>query len=162
VDIVIRHPNLEDGAAMWRFVKESTLADNSPYMYLLMCGQFPHTCCVVEEDGEMVGFTVGFTLPDRTDTLFIWQVGTKESMRGRGLARRQIEWLVRQNADQVRYVEATVSTGNPASQALFRSFARHADAPCKESEYIGPELFPTPETESEILFEIGPLPHAST
>lgn len=57
----------------------------------------------------------------------------------------------------VRYLMATVTPSNTASQALFRQTAKALQAPCEVSEGFPAAWFPDGNHEPEELFQIGPL-----
>lgn len=159
---LIRPGRKEDGAAVWRLVRASRVLDvNSSYAYLLFLDHFGHTSVVAERDGEIVGFVTGFRPPLRPEVIFVWQVAVAESMRGRGLARRLLDSLVRLDGCRgVQYLETTVTPTNEPSQALFASFARSVEAEHRVSPYFGVELFPAGSEgghEAEELHRIGPF-----
>ena len=84
-NIVFRPPRINDGAAIWRLVKESGVLDlNSSYMYLLLCKDFSDSCVVAEEDGQLLGFVTGYRPPGRENAIFLWQVGVDAKARGKG------------------------------------------------------------------------------
>lgn len=158
-DPVIRPGTLRDGAGVWRVVTSSGVLDvNSSYAYLLFLDHFGHTSVVAESEGEPVGFVTGFRPPRRTEVIFVWQVAVDESMRGRGLARRMLDALVRlEGCDGVHFMETTVTPSNAPSQALFRSFARHLGTEITVSPYIESQDFPEGGHEAEELYRIGPF-----
>lgn len=155
----IRPGRMADGAAVWRLVRASQVLDvNSSYAYLLFLDHFGHTSVVAEHDGRVVGFVTGFRPPLRPEVVFVWQVAVDSSMRGRGLARRMLDALVRLDGCRgIRYLETTVTPTNGPSRALFASFARGAEAEHRVTPYIGEELFPEPGHEAEELHRIGPF-----
>lgn len=154
----IREPVVTDGTAVYCLVKESTLDLNSPYAYLMLFRSFPETCAVAEANGEIVGFVSGFHPPTQPDTLFIWQVGVKESQRGTGLATRLLlDVLGRGTCGDVRYLDATVSPSNTASLTLFRRVADRLGAPREETLCFDRDHFPGATHEEELLIHIGPF-----
>ncbi|ARK29011.1 diaminobutyrate acetyltransferase [Halalkalibacter krulwichiae] len=151
-------PTVEDGAAMWELVNESTLDQNSAYKYIMMCEFFAETCVVAKENNQLVGFVTAFIPPERQDVVFVWQVGVHSSQRGKGLASKLITELVnRSGCKDVSYVEATVTPSNEASQALFRSLARSFQTECEVSECFSEDLFPEEGHEAELTFRVGPI-----
>ncbi|MFZ4453387.1 diaminobutyrate acetyltransferase [Salibacterium aidingense] len=158
--LTFEKPQVEDGADMWELVKNSTLDLNSSYKYIMMCEFFAETCVVAKEKGELVGFVTGFIPPEKQDTVFVWQVGVDPSQRGKGLASRLINQLIERVAEKdVKYLEATVTPSNEASQALFKKAARTYDTNCEVSECFAEDLFPGDEHEAELTFRIGPINH---
>lgn len=155
--IVFRPPVLRDGAALWRLARDSASLDlNSPYSYLLWCDRFSDTSIVVEVDGRPVAFVCGFRPPSNPEVLFVWQVAVADGLRGKQIARGMLAELLRRGHGY-RYLEASVTPSNSASQALFRSLARLLGCPCEERPYMRSEDFPEGEHEGEILFRIGPF-----
>jgi len=156
-DIVIRPPERCDGAAVWRLARDSGSLDlNSQYAYLLWCDRFSDTSVVVDVDGELAGFVCGFRPQDEPEVLFVWQVVVGDAHRGKGLARGMVMALL-QPGEGFRFVEATVTPSNSASQRLFRSLAELLGCPREESPYLQAADFPEGDHEPEILFRIGPF-----
>lgn len=119
---------------------------------------FSGTCVVAEENGELLGAVIGFRPPDAQDSLFVWQITVAMQGRNRGLGRQMLYWLAAQNAPRgVRYLTATVTPSNQASQRMFRGFAHEVNAPCQETDLFGAHLFPGEGHEDERLFRIGPF-----
>ena len=149
---------MSDGADVWRLVKASTLDDNSPYAYLLWGDHFGSTSRVLRAEGpegDLLGFVMGFEVPEGPDTLFIWQVGVAPEARGRGIGSQLLDdlWADRPS---LRWLEATVTPGNAASDRLVRAFAtRHGLAVTTEMAYREDD-FPTGDHEAEIRYRIGP------
>ncbi|MCB9619638.1 MAG: diaminobutyrate acetyltransferase [Sandaracinus sp.] len=153
---------------MWALVHEAgTLDPNSAYLYVLLADRFADTCAVAERDGRLVGMLTGFRPPRDPATYFVWQVGVSPVARGEGLAGRMLDEVVARHPE-VRFLEATVSPSNAASEALFAGFARRHGAPLHRGEGYGAELFPRPHGgvphEPEPLLRIGPFasPRSST
>lgn len=156
--LTLQKPTVEDGGAMWELAETSTLDSNSVYKYIMMCEYFDETCIVAREGDEVVGFITAFIPPKQPDTLFIWQVGVAESQRGKGLALDLLERLIERDVCRdVRYVEATVTPSNKASQSLFKKLARSQGTACNISDCFGEELFPGDNHEEEKTFRIGPI-----
>ena len=158
-EIIFRKPNIKDGARIWKLVQDcGTLDINSSYAYLLLCQHFADTCMVAESKGELVGFVTGYCLPAAADTLFIWQIGVKDSLRGCGIAKRLMMELIQTDAcDRVSFLEMTIGTSNIASCALFESLAKELKTEISEQTCFGETLFPQGNHEAEHLFRIGPL-----
>lgn len=153
-------PDASDGADMWALAREAgTLDLNTPYYYLTFAGVFDDTCIVAKSDaGKVVGFIAGFRPPRQPDTLFVWQIATAPSYRGRGIAHKMLRDLLSRLAeDGVRYLNATVTPSNEASDRMFRSFAERTGAPCEESLFFPADYFPEGDHEEERLLRIGPF-----
>lgn len=151
-------PTVEDGAAMWELVNNSTLDQNSAYKYIMMAEFFSDTCVVAKEDGKLVGFITAFIPPERQDAVFIWQVGVDSSQRGKGIASKMlVDLLNREASKQVKYVEATITPSNQASQSLFRRLAKMYDTECTVSDLFPEEVFPGEGHEEELSFRVGPI-----
>ncbi|HEY8570284.1 diaminobutyrate acetyltransferase [Microbulbifer sp.] len=157
--ILLRRPLSEDGAAVHRLIGNCPPLDtNSLYCNLLQASHFSATSVAAELDGELVGFISGYLVPERPDTLFIWQVAVAEQGRGLGLAGRMLrEILARPACTQVRHLETTITPDNAASWALFRSLARRLDAKCADSVMFDRERHFNGQHDSEILLRIGPF-----
>jgi L-2,4-diaminobutyric acid acetyltransferase len=153
-DVGFGPPRLEDGRELWRIARDSkTLDVNSPYSYIMWCRDFAATSVVARSADGVCGFVTGFARPENPGTLFVWQVAVDAAQRGRGLAGRMLAHLA---DDGCRFVEATVTPDNTASDRLFQSFARERGAGLQRIPLLGGELFPG-DHEPEVLYRIGPL-----
>lgn len=164
--MIFRHPTAEDGAAIWRIVRDSGVLDvNSSYAYLMMGQYFGATCMVAEdetaESGEdrLAGFVIGFRPPSDPEALFVWQVAVDSAYRGQGIASRMLRSLLNdQPAAEVRFLEATISPSNAASQALFCGTATHLNTDCSVTDLFPAEWFPADgDHEPEQRYRIGPF-----
>ncbi|MFP3944985.1 MAG: diaminobutyrate acetyltransferase [Alphaproteobacteria bacterium] len=152
------HPRPSEGREIWELIAEiGTLERNTPYAYLMFAHYFRSTVVVARREGRVQGFVVGFRPPEQPDTVFVWQVGVSPAARGKGLGRLVLDVLIEAQPPEVRFMEATVTPDNAASDALFRSIAKLYGAPCRVSDGFGPELFPGTGHERERLFRIGPF-----
>lgn len=156
--ITFRSARHGDGAALWSVIRSAgTLEVNSAYFYLLFASDFGDTCLVAEQDNEIVGAVIGYRPPREPDAAFVWQVGIAPSLRGQGLGRKLLEqWLTLPANADARWMTATISADNEASQGLFRGFARRVGVTCEDFEHFTEALFPG-EHEAERMFRIGPL-----
>lgn len=157
-----RKPKPEEGSAVWRFLTEAGGLDvNTPYCYIMWCDYFADTCVVAEgaECGTIVGFLSSFVAPGRPDTLFVWQMAVHRNSRGQKLASAMLlEAIRRLKPGELKYVEATVSPGNQASMAVFRSLAEARKVPLAIMEGYPRQFFPNPDShEPELLVRVGPL-----
>lgn len=154
-----RTPEEPDGQEVWRLIRDTGVLDlNSSYSYLMWAKYFDETSVVVESDDQIVGFISGFIQPKAPDTLFVWQVAVDGSEQGQGLASRMLRTVLhRKTCRNIRYLEATVTPSNEASQALFRKLAKDLNVGCEVSTCFTENQFPTEGHEAELLFKIGPL-----
>jgi len=148
---------------------------NTGYCYLVYCKHFGQDGCIVAErvnednEREIVGYVQGYRPPTHRDTVFVWQIGVSETVRGQGIGGVMLKELFnRVSLDGVRYLEATVTPSNLPSRKLFRGFARDMNTKCEESPYFSCDNFALPGAsreavaahESEDLFRIGPVREA--
>ena len=134
------------------------LDTNSSYCNLLQCSHFANTSIVAERNGEMVGFISGYRLPDRPDTLFVWQVAVAEQARGMGLASRMLVALMaRSDLQEVSYLETTITEDNAASWALFQAVAKQWGAEFNASSWMDKEQHFDGAHDSEALIRIGAI-----
>jgi L-2,4-diaminobutyric acid acetyltransferase len=125
LDIILRKPDSEDGAPLHALIQRcKPLDENSTYCNLLQCTHFADTCVAATLNGELVGFISGYIPPRQPNSLFVWQVAVDEKARGTGLASKMLaELLDRDECQNIRYIETTITPDNEASWALFRRFA---------------------------------------
>ena len=121
----LRKPDAADGAEIWNLVKAcKPLDENSMYCNLVQADHFRDTCVVAELDGEVVGWISGHMIPNE-DSFFVWQVAVSPKARGMGLGRKMLTHLLnRDPCADAETLKTTITKGNEASWALFRSFAR--------------------------------------
>ena len=157
--LVIRQAKQQDASAIWEFVRhEPSLDTNSCYAYLLLCSDFAETCLVASLGDRLVGFVVGYIPPNRPDAVFVWQIGIAQEMRGRGLARRLLEQLLRGKSDRgLCHLEATITPGNKPSWRLFQSLADSLDCPLTTVNGFAADDFGGDQHEAEQLIRIGPI-----
>ncbi|MGD6751176.1 diaminobutyrate acetyltransferase [Streptomyces sp. BH105] len=157
----IVHPEVADGAAIWRIARDSKVLDlNSSYSYLLWCRDFAATSVIArDEKGEVAGFITGYVRPDRPDILVVWQVAVDAAHRGHGLAAALLDGLAARvaAARPVTTLETTITPDNAASQALFTSFARRHRVGVARTVLFDAGLFPDDGHLPEELYRIGPL-----
>ena len=159
----LRVPVAGDAAPMWRLAGDTGALDvNSPYAYVLVCTHFASTSLVAvdpEDANHLVGFAAAYRTPDDLDVLFVWQIGISAERRGAGLGGRLLRALLAQPGNRgVRWVEATVTPSNRASERLFHSFAQSLGVACEPTGSYPAELFPGGNHEPEVLYRVGPLP----
>ncbi|MBW3644647.1 MAG: diaminobutyrate acetyltransferase [Actinobacteria bacterium] len=158
----LRAPVAGDAAPMWRLAVDTGALDvNSPYAYLLVCTHFASTSLVAvdpEDPEDLAGFAAAYRTPDDLDVLFVWQIAISAERRGAGLGGRLLRALLTQPGNRgVRWVEATVTPSNRASERLFHSFAQSLGVTCEATGSYPAELFPGGNHEPEVLYRVGPL-----
>ncbi|SEA45453.1 diaminobutyrate acetyltransferase [Microbulbifer marinus] len=158
-ETLLRRPVSEDGAEVHRLIGRCPpLDENSIYCNLLQASHFADTSVAAEVNGELAGFISGYIIPERPDTLFIWQVAVAKEARGLGLAGRMIcEILRRPSCARVRHLETTITPDNDASWALFRGVARKLETDCAESVMFDRDRHFRGRHDSEMLLRIGPF-----
>ena len=142
---------------MWRLVHAGgALDENSPYAYVLVCTHWAATSAVATSgDGELAGFMAGHRVPDDPDTLFVWQIAVTPDHRGQGLASRLLDAVIARTP-QPRWLEATVTPSNKASDALFRGAAHRWSTDISVRDWAPASWFPG-DHEPERRYRIGPI-----
>ncbi|RDD61944.1 diaminobutyrate--2-oxoglutarate transaminase [Ferruginivarius sediminum] len=159
-DIVYRQPTIDDGETIWRLVRATgTLAENSPYSYLMFCRSFADTCIVADAGDRLAGAVLAYTPPQTPDVLFVWQIGVHPAFRGRKLGFNMLDQLLdRPACAWISRVEATVTPSNDASMGLFHKLAEYLNAPMEQKVAFPEAAFPEGEAhETEMLLRIGPI-----
>lgn len=160
IDITLREPRTEDGAAVAELIRQSPPLDvNSTYAYLLLCHHFASTCVVAERDGKVVGFVSGYLPPSATDTFFVWQVAVHADARGCGLGLSMLRHLLlRPVSRHVRFLETTVSPSNGPSRGMFARLAKDLETDLTEQDLFDKSMFGSgSDHEDEKLLRIGPF-----
>ncbi len=156
--ISLRKPIVTDGSAVHALIARCAPLDtNSMYCNLLQCFHFADTAVLAEMNGQTVGFISGYRLPQKTDTLFVWQVAVDKSARGQGLASRMLQALIEQQGGEVQHLHTTITKGNEASWNTFRRLARDLNAPLNSHELFNKDEHLGGEHDSEFLIDIGPF-----
>jgi len=109
-------------------------------------------------EDSLVGFISGYVLPDKPDTLFVWQVAVSENARGCGLASKMLVHILnRPNCSRIEYLETSITEDNQPSWSLFESFAKKQNAIFRSSEWMDKGKHFAGLHESELLVRIGPF-----
>lgn len=117
---------------------------------------------VAEIEGAIVGSISGYLIPERPDTLFIWQVAVGSAARGQGLALRMLDHIVdRDVCKDVCFMETTITEDNTASWALFGKFARGRDAQLEQEIGFDREKHFAGQHDTEMRVCIGPFSRRS-
>jgi len=157
--ITLRLPIDTDGKRVFDLVMECPPLDvNSAYCNLLQCTHFAQTSVTATQGHHTVGFISGYIIPERPDTLFIWQVAVAESARGQGLANQMLTHILdRPATTDVRFLETTITESNKASWALFQRFADQQGAPLESNVMFDETQHFQGDHASEMLVRIGPM-----
>jgi len=158
--IIFNKPSSIDGMAVHQLVASCPPLDtNSVYCNLLQTSHFDETSIAASlEDGELVGFVSGYILPNKVDTLFVWQVAVSEKARGQGLAKKMLSQLLdRSICSGVRYIETSITKSNQGSWALFRSLAEQLGTSLEESIMFDKQQHFQNKHDTEFLVRIGPF-----
>lgn len=152
-------PSRDDGSAVFRLISACPPLDtNSVYCNLLQCHHFAGTSVAVRWCGELVGFVSGYLIPDKSETLFIWQVAVAEKARGHGVALQMIAHILNREACQtVRFIETTITEANDASWALFGRVAENYGAQLSSQDLFTKDKHFCGQHDTEMLVTIGPL-----
>ena len=158
-EVEIHAPASTDGYELNRLIASSPPLDpNSIYCNLLQCSHFQGTSVCAKAGGTLAGFISGYLIPDRPDTLFVWQVVVADDFRGQDLAGRMLQALIERPAcKDVQFIETTITPSNQASAALFRKFAQRIGEEAQVSEGFDEQLHFGGQHESEQLWRIGPV-----
>lgn len=159
----LRPPSANDGAAVFRLIKQCPPLDaNSMYCNLLQCTHFSDTSvAAVDTDSsseELLGFISAYLLPERNNTLFIWQVAVSEKARGMGLASNMLQHILdRPQCAHVKYIETTITDSNQASWALFKSLSSKLQTNLEKSIMFDRDDHLGGDHDTEFLARLGPL-----
>ncbi|SBS28142.1 L-2,4-diaminobutyric acid acetyltransferase [Marinomonas spartinae] len=158
-NIELIKPSAEHGMPVNQLVASCPPLDtNSVYCNLLQADHFSETSVSAMLEDRLVGFISGYLIPNRTDTLFVWQVAVGEAARGRGLAKKMLSSVLERPAcSDVAYIETTITQSNEASWALFRSIAKQLDAPLEDTVQYDKDSHFQGKHDTEFLVRIGPF-----
>jgi L-2,4-diaminobutyric acid acetyltransferase len=148
---------------VYRLVESCPPLDgNSSYCNLLQSSHFSATSVAAKLEDDLVGFISGYIIPDRTNTLFVWQVAVSENARGVGLASRMLsDILSRPECAAVEYLETTITQDNKASWALFEGLAKKLSVNLQRLDWMDKEIHFSGLHDSETLVRIGPFIRAT-
>lgn len=157
--VSLRLPKLEDGMDVFKLISDCPPLDiNSSYCNLLQCSHFASTSVAAFVGDSLVGFISGYALPDKPNTLFVWQVAVSENARGRGLASKMLTHILSRSCNShIEYLETTITEDNQPSWELFKRFAKKNDAGFRSSEWMDKRKHFAGQHESESLVRIGPF-----
>jgi len=166
--ITLRPPTPNDGASVFRLIGRCPPLDtNSMYCNLLQCTHFASTSVAaiqsVNSNEELVGFISAYLIPEREDTLFIWQVAVDERARGIGLAGNMLKHILdRPQCSKITHLETTITESNKASWALFESLTKKLETTLYKSVMYDRDKHLAGEHDTEFLARIGPFKSTQT
>ena len=111
--------------------------------------------------GREFGFISGYLLPDRDDTLFIWQVAVSSDARGLGLGKAMLKHIIERDELDVSYLHTTVGPDNGPSWGMFKSLARDLEAPTHTTLMFSRDTHFDGQHDDEVLLQIGPIGQSS-
>ena len=158
-EIVLRPPTAQDGFPVNQLVLSCPPLDsNSAYCNLLQCSHFSTTSVCAVRHEALIGFISGYLVPERPDTLFVWQVAVSAQARGKGLASRMVQHLLqRSTCSSVRFIETSITESNSASWALFERLAKMLNAEIQRSTMFDRQKHFNHQHDTEFLVRIGPF-----
>ena len=158
-DLIFRRPISSDGASVHVLVSKCPPLDpNSMYCNLLQCTHFSNTSVGVFSGNQLVGFISGYLIPERPDTLFIWQVAVDSEFRSQGLATRMLfDILSRPECSDVSWIETTITTKNDNSWMLFNRLTEKLDTDMVISDMFDCHEHFKGANDTELLVRIGPF-----
>lgn len=151
-------PEKKNAKDIYELVKSTKVLDiNSEYLYLLQSSHFQDTCSVALFENKVLGFVSGYKIPNKPNTLFIWQVAVDERIRGQDLARKlMMNILKRKENIDLEYINTTVSPSNKASIRAFEKISKKLKTEMVSKTFFEKDDFIN-QHEEEVLYEIGPF-----
>lgn len=155
----LKQPTAGLGSMVYKLVSECPPLDqNSMYCNLLQCHHFSATSIAAIYQSELIGFISGYIIPERPNTLFIWQVAVDKKARGIGLALKMLsELLKKPGCSEVQYLETSITAKNKASWKLFERLAKNLEVPLHKSVLFDQFHHLNDQHDTEHLVKIGPF-----
>ncbi len=159
--LVLRAPSAADGHALHQLVSGDVgLDQNSLMCNLLQCSHFADTSVAAYQGDQLVGFVSAYKHPNRPRSLFVWQLVVAEHLRGQGLGKHMLRWLLAQPiCEDIYELTAAITPTNAATWKLFDSFARECGALPVKSMLFSREAHFKDAQEDQYLLSISPLPN---
>lgn len=161
--LTLTAPSLTDGMDVHRLIENCPPLDtNSSYCNLLQCSHFSGTSVAANSNGNLVGFISGYIIPDRPNTIFIWQVAVAEKARGQKLASKMLKHILsREHCKNVSYIETSITEDNQASLNVFKGLARLLNTETQCLPWMDKKLHFSGQHDSEPLVRVGPFTHSA-
>ncbi|UXP33360.1 diaminobutyrate acetyltransferase [Reichenbachiella agarivorans] len=157
--IKIRKPQISDGKEIWKLIKRTGNLDlNSEYCYFMLADLYQDQCAIVTspDHAGILGFASCLPRQEEDNTLFVWQICTDPQLQKQGMAKKMLHFILENQQDKVKYIQATISEDNLGSRALFTSIAKSYDAKIDKDLYIDAQDFSNSH-KSEFIYRIGIL-----
>lgn len=160
--ITFRKPTACDGLALNALIERCPPLDtNSAYCNLLQASHFADTAIIAaDKNNALVGSITGYMLPNKPDTLFVWQVALAPEARGQGLALSMLSHLF-DRCEQAKNIETSISPNNHASQKLFTRFFEQRGFCVEQTTLFDETLHFAGRHETEVLYR-ATLPSVAT
>lgn len=150
---MFRPPSIKDAKKIWELIGRFKPLDiNSPYCYALIGRDFFDSSIVYEEEGRIKGVVIGYLRPRAPERLFVWQVAIEAKSRGKGIAKRAIEAILKnleRKGHCIQAIEATYTPSNLASKALFHALGREWKVVWIEENFLEGALLSAQEAHEE-------------
>lgn len=118
----LKKPTKYDAKSIYNLVKNSPPLDiNSLYSYAMVGEYFSHTSALCTNNNDVIGFISAFKSTKERHRLFVWQVAVDVRARGKKLATKMLDFIIRNNPE-ITEIETTINPSNKASFRLFESF----------------------------------------
>ena len=135
--LTIRTAIEKDFLNIWGFVRNcKPLESYGAHFYRIMLRYFGDSCFIAEQDGEIVGFILGFETQRHPGSYFLWQIGVHPKFQGQGIGAKILAHM----EDETRRkgcvrIEVTIDPENCPSQKLFEKIG-FSNVSNKEGETI--------------------------
>lgn len=113
-----------------------------------------------------------YVIPEKPETLFVWQVAVNETARGQGLAYKMIKHILARDSysnphnsnthqsthiTHITHIETSITKDNAASWAMFESLAKKLNADIQVSVLFDEHTHFHGAHATEHLLRIGPI-----
>lgn len=135
--LTIRKTEEKDFLDVYSFVSSCKPLENySEHFYKIMLRYLGNSCFIVEFNGEIVGFVMGFASQVDNKTFFLWQMGVFSLLRGNEIGKMLLE-EIEKVAKKLgcKRIEVTVDPKNIPPQKLFEKMG-YLNVSAKEGETV--------------------------
>lgn len=103
----------------------SPLELHTPFTYWVLAKYFSDCCFIIEEDGEVVGFSSSVRSTKNPEIMYFWQLGIAEKKRGQRYTALLIDRTIG-NAKKLKckIVQVSIEPGNKSSYHSFLSYCQ--------------------------------------